>query len=86
MRECSRNNGSPTTEKKESIKDFALVKGVVVAVFGGIMSASMAFAFTAGKPIAAASVKAGTAEVFKNMPHPGPGAWREGSRPTSFPR
>ena len=55
-------------QKKESIKDFALVKGIVVAVFGGIMSASMALAFTAGKPIAAASVKAGTSDVFKNMP------------------
>jgi len=32
------------------------------------MSASMAFAFTAGSPIAAVSVKAGAAEVFKNMP------------------
>ena len=55
-------------EKKESIKDFALVKGVVAAVFGGVMSASMAFAFTSGAPIAEASVKAGAAEVFKNMP------------------
>jgi L-rhamnose-H+ transport protein len=55
-------------EKKESIKDFALVKGVIVAVFGGIMSASMAFAFTSGAPIADASVKAGTVEVFRNMP------------------
>lgn len=55
-------------EKKESIKDFALVKGVVVAVCGGIMSASMAFAFTSGAPIADASVQAGTVEVFKNMP------------------
>ena len=32
------------------------------------MSASMALAFTAGKPIAAESVRAGTQEVFKNMP------------------
>ena len=34
--------------------------GLAVAVFGGIMSASMALAFTAGKPIAAESVYAGT--------------------------
>ena len=31
-------------------------------------SASMAFAFTAGAPIAKVAVKAGMAEVFKNMP------------------
>ena len=55
-------------QKKASIKDFALAKGLTVAVFGGIMSASMALAFTAGKPIAAESVRAGTQEVFKNMP------------------
>ena len=55
-------------EKKESIKDFALLKGIVVAVFGGIMSASMAFAFTFGMPIANVAAKAGTVDVFKNMP------------------
>jgi L-rhamnose-H+ transport protein len=55
-------------EKKEAIKDFSLLKGVVVAVCGGIMSASMAFAFTSGKPIAVEAVNAGTADVFKNMP------------------
>ncbi len=55
-------------QKKESIKDFALGKGLTVAVFGGIMSASMSLAFTAGRSIAVESVKAGTAEVFKNMP------------------
>ena len=56
------------TEKTEVIKEFSLFKGMVVAVCGGIMSASMAFAFTAGKPIADAAVEAGAMEVFKNMP------------------
>jgi L-rhamnose-H+ transport protein len=55
-------------QKKEGVKDFALVKGITVAVFGGIMSASMAFAFTAGAPIAELSVQVGTADFFKNMP------------------
>jgi L-rhamnose-H+ transport protein len=55
-------------EKKEAIKDFSLTRGVVVAVCGGIMSASMAFAFTAGKAIAEEALKAGTADVFQNMP------------------
>jgi L-rhamnose-H+ transport protein len=55
-------------EKKEVIKDFSLLKGIVVAVCGGVMSASMAFAFTSGVPIADAAVEAGTVEVFKNMP------------------
>ena len=55
-------------EKKQVIKDFALIKGITVAVFGGIMSASMAFAFTFGMPIAEAAKSAGTVDVFKNMP------------------
>ena len=55
-------------QKKEAIKDFALVKGILVAVFGGIMSASMALAFTAGEPIAVVALAAGSSDVFKNMP------------------
>ncbi len=55
-------------QKKQAIKDFALVKGILVAVFGGIMSASMALAFTAGEPIAGVALAAGTSDVFKNMP------------------
>jgi L-rhamnose-H+ transport protein len=55
-------------QKKESVREFALAKGVSMAVLGGIMSASMAFAFTAGAPIARTAVRFGTPEVFKNMP------------------
>jgi len=55
-------------EKKASVKEFALGKGITMAVLGGIMSASMALAFTAGAPIARVAVEAGTVEVFKNMP------------------
>lgn len=54
--------------KKASVKEFALGKGVLMATLGGIMSASMAFAFTAGAPIARVAIDAGTAQVFKNMP------------------
>lgn len=63
-----KEQGLTDDQKKASIKDFALVKGLVVAVFGGIMSACMALAFTAGKPIAEQSVHAGAQDVFKNMP------------------
>ena len=55
-------------QKKETVKEFALGKGVLMAVLGGIMSASMAFAFTAGAPISQVALDAGTAQVFKNMP------------------
>jgi L-rhamnose-H+ transport protein len=55
-------------EKKESVKEFSAVKGLTLAVFGGVMSACMALAINAGRPIAAAATEAGTAKVFSNIP------------------
>lgn len=55
-------------QKKESIKDFSLAKGLTLAILGGIMSACMAMAIKAGSPIAAESLKVGTAKVFVNIP------------------
>lgn len=57
-----------TAQKKEAIKDFALIKGFSVAIFGGVMSASMAYAFEAGKPIAQAALEAGTSNIYQNNP------------------
>ena len=55
-------------QKKQAIKEFALTKGFMVAVFAGIMSACMAFAIQAGKPIAQAALEVGTKEVYQNNP------------------
>jgi L-rhamnose-H+ transport protein len=55
-------------QKKEGVKDFALVKGITLAIFGGVMSASMALAIKAGGPIAEEAAKAGTDKVFVNIP------------------
>lgn len=55
-------------EKKASIAEFSFVKGVWVAVFAGIMSSCMAFAFAAGKPIAEAAVRNGARPLFQNFP------------------
>lgn len=55
-------------EKKESVKEFAAVKGLLFAIFGGVMSACMALAIHAGQPIAESAAKAGTAKVFTNIP------------------
>ncbi len=52
-------------QKKAAIKEFALKKGLVVAVFAGLMSACMAFAIQAGKPIAQAVVDAGGDDLWK---------------------
>ncbi len=38
-------------EKKAAVKEFALKKGILIAIFAGIMSACFNFGFEAGKPI-----------------------------------
>ena len=55
-------------EKKSSVKEFNFVAGLWVALFAGIMSACMAFAFVSGKPIANLAVEMGTPSIFANMP------------------
>ncbi len=55
-------------EKQAAIKEFNFMKGVWVAVFAGVMSACMAFAFAAGKPILDAAVEQGSPEIFSNLP------------------
>ena len=55
-------------QKKESVKEFSAVKGITMAVLGGVMSACMAIAIKSGEPIAAQALKVGTAEVFMNIP------------------
>jgi len=54
--------------KKASIKEFNFVKGVWVAIFAGVMSACMAFAIDAGKPIAAVAVEHGVPDLWRNTP------------------
>jgi L-rhamnose-H+ transport protein len=55
-------------EKKAAIREFDFMKGVWVAIFAGIMSACMAFAIQAGKPIAKLAVETGTRELWQNTP------------------
>lgn len=54
--------------KKASISEFNFAKGVWVAVFAGVMSACMAFAIQAGKPIAELAADRGTPEIWRNSP------------------
>jgi len=55
-------------EKKAAIREFDFMKGVWVAIFAGIMSACMAFAIQAGKPIAKLAAETGTRELWQNTP------------------
>jgi len=55
-------------KKKEVIKEFNFTKGVWVAIFAGIMSACMAFAIAAGKPIANLAFGEESTSLWKNTP------------------
>jgi len=58
----------PEELKKKAIKEFALKKGLLIAVFAGIMSASMNYGFEAGRPIAAIALEKGTNLLYGNNP------------------
>jgi L-rhamnose-H+ transport protein len=53
-------------EKKKSVAEFNLVKGLIVAIFSGIMSACFNFGIEAGKPMAEAAVAAGFNPLYQN--------------------
>lgn len=55
-------------EKLAAIKEFALRKGIIIAVFSGIMSSCMAFAINAGEPIRDLAAAAGMQRIYSNNP------------------
>lgn len=55
-------------QEAASVREFSLMKGVWVAVFAGVMSACMAFAIAAGKPIADLALDRGAATLWQNTP------------------
>lgn len=56
----------PEAEKKKSIAEFSLVKGLVVATISGILSACFNFGIEAGEPMADAAVQHGYNPLFQN--------------------
>jgi L-rhamnose-H+ transport protein len=55
-------------QKRAAIKDFALGKGLLVALLAGVMSACFAFGLKAGEPIDAAAVALGARKLFVSLP------------------
>jgi L-rhamnose-H+ transport protein len=55
-------------EKRATVAEFSLGRGMAVAVACGVMSASMAYAFAAGKPIAEAALAHGAPTLWQNLP------------------
>ena len=59
-----RSKNMSEEDKKKAIKDFALSKGLMVALLAGVMSACFNFGLQAGKPL----VVEGVNELFKTLP------------------
>jgi len=53
-------------EKKASVKEFSLVKGLIIAVISGILSAFFNYGIEAGKPLAEDAVKQGSNPLVQN--------------------
>ncbi|MEN8890211.1 MAG: L-rhamnose/proton symporter RhaT [Wenyingzhuangia sp.] len=53
-------------EKKKSVQEFNLVKGLFVAVLSGILSSFFSFGIEAGKPLADAAIAEGYDHLFAN--------------------
>jgi L-rhamnose-H+ transport protein len=56
----------PETEKRKSIAEFNLMKGLAVAIISGILSACFNFGIESGKSMAAAAVAAGFNPLYQN--------------------
>ena len=63
-----KSKGLSDEERKEAVKEFALKKGLLIAVLAGIMSACMNFGFEAAVPIAEVAADYGTNPLYVNNP------------------
>lgn len=52
--------------KKESVKEFHLSKGLIVAIISGILSACFSYGIVAGKDLSVAALREGTNSLFQN--------------------
>ena len=63
-----KNKGMTEEEKRAAIKEFALKKGLIIAVFAGIMSACFNFGFKFSEPIQEIALKHGTNPLYQKNP------------------
>jgi L-rhamnose-H+ transport protein len=64
----SKEREMSTEEKRVSIKEFDLKKGLLVATFSGVMSACFAYGLAAGDPIKALTLQHGTPVLWQGLP------------------
>jgi L-rhamnose-H+ transport protein len=58
----------PDATSNGAIAEFDLRKGIVVAIFSGVMSSCFAFGLAAGEPVRALSAAAGTGPLWTGLP------------------
>ena len=63
-----RSKNMTEEERKKAIKDFALNKGLLIALFAGVMSACFSLGLNAGVPIKEASMALGAKDLFTLNP------------------
>jgi L-rhamnose-H+ transport protein len=64
----SKEKEMSTEQKRAVIKEFDLKKGLVVAVFSGVMSACFSYGLAAGDPIKAITLRHGTTTLWQGLP------------------
>lgn len=55
-------------QRRDSIKEFDLKRGILVATFSGIMSACFAYGLAAGDPIKEITLRHGTSHLWQGLP------------------
>jgi L-rhamnose-H+ transport protein len=63
-----RSKNMSEEERRKAIKDFALKKGLLIALFAGVMSACFSLGLNAGIPVKEAAVAAGAKSLFAQNP------------------
>lgn len=63
-----RSKNMSEEERRKAIKDFALKKGLFIALFAGVMSACFSLGLNAGIPVKEAAMAAGAKEIFAQNP------------------
>lgn len=63
-----RSKNMTEEEKRAAVKDFALTKGLLVALLAGVMSACFALSLDAGTPIKEAALAGGVEPLYAGLP------------------
>ncbi|HBG57139.1 L-rhamnose/proton symporter RhaT [Proteiniphilum sp. UBA1028] len=63
-----RSKNMPEEERRKAIKDFALKKGLLIALLSGVMSACFSLGLSAGIPVKEAAIAAGAKDLFAQNP------------------